>query len=110
MLYAKIVVGLAVSGPFDYIVPEAIEEKIKVGARVWVSFGTRRIVGYVVGLAKKSGVKNLKPVLELIDEQPLLTEELLLLTKWIADYYCCSWGEAIETAIPEGLRKGKSFG
>lgn len=110
MLYAKIVVGLAVSGPFDYIVPEAIKEKIKVGVRVWVSFGTRRIVGYVVGLAKKSGVKNLKPVLELIDEQPLLTEKLLLLTKWIADYYCCSWGEAIETAIPEDLRKGKKTG
>jgi len=107
VLYAKIVVGLAVSGPFDYIVPDAIAAKITAGARVWVSFGTRRIVGYVVGFSKKSGIKKLKPILELIDDSPILTKNLLLLTKALAEYYYCSWGEAIKTAIPEALRKGK---
>jgi len=107
MLYAKIVVGLPVSGPFDYIVPGALEKMIQPGARVWVNFGPRRIVGYVVALAKKSQVKNLKPVLELIDQQSLLNEKIILLTEKIADYYCCSWGEAIETALPAALRKGK---
>ena len=109
MLYAKIVVGLPVSGPFDYIVPDALAGKITPGARAWVSFGTRRIVGYVVGLAKKSEIKNLKPILELIDDSPVLTKNLLLLTKKLAEYYYCSWGEAIETALPEGLRKGKKI-
>ena len=109
MLYAKIVVGLPVSGPFDYIVPGALEKMIQPGARVWVNFGPRRIVGYVVALAKKSQVKNLKPVLELIDQQALLNEKIILLTEKIADYYCCSWGEAIETALPEALRKGKKI-
>ncbi|MDO8662446.1 MAG: primosomal protein N' [Candidatus Omnitrophota bacterium] len=107
MLYAKIAVGLPVSGPFDYIVPDPLSGKITLGARVWISFGTRRIVGYVVGLSKKSEIKSLKPILELIDEFPILTKKLLLLTKELAEYYYCSWGEAIETAIPEGLRKGK---
>ena len=107
MLYAKIAVGLAVSGPFDYIAPDSIAAKITLGARVWVSFGSRRIVGYVVGLSKKSAIKNLKPILELIDSSPILTKDLLLLTKELAEYYYCSWGEAIETSIPEGLRKGK---
>ena len=109
MLYAKIVVGLPVSGPFDYLVPESLAKIIKSGSRVWVSFGTRRIVGYVVALAKKSQVKNLKPILELIDKYPLLDKKLILLTRKLADYYCCSWGEAIETALPEGLRKGKKI-
>ncbi|MDD2680443.1 MAG: primosomal protein N' [Candidatus Omnitrophica bacterium] len=107
MLYAKIAVGLPVSGTFDYLVPEAMARTIKPGARVWVNFGNRRIIGYVVALAKKSQVKNLKPVLELIDKHPLLDRKLILLTRKIADYYCCSWGEAIATAIPEALRKGK---
>ncbi|MDD5506341.1 MAG: primosomal protein N' [Candidatus Omnitrophica bacterium] len=107
MLYAKIVVGLPVSGTFDYLVPETMVRTIKPGARVWINFGTRRIVGYVVALAKKSQVKDLKPVLELIDKHPLLDKKILLLTGKIADYYCCSWGEAIETALPETLRKGK---
>jgi len=109
VLYAKIVVGLPVSGPFDYIVPDTLVKMIKSGSRVWVSFGTRRIVGYVVALVKKSQVKNLKPVLELIDRYPLLDKKLILLTKKIADYYYCSWGEAIETTLPEGLRKGKKI-
>lgn len=109
MLYAKVVVGLPVSGPFDYIVPEAIAGKICVGSRCRVNFGTRRIIGYCVGLAKKSAIKNLKPILELIDEYPLLNKNMLLLTRELADYYCCSWGEAIETAIPDGLRKGRKI-
>ncbi len=109
MLYAKVVVGFPVSGPFDYIVPDSLSGKITLGARAWVSFGTRRIVGYVVGFSKKSQIKKIKPILELIDESPILTKNLLLLTKELAEYYYCSWGEAIETAIPEGLRKGKKI-
>lgn len=109
MLYAKVVVGLAVSGPFDYIIEPSLAAKVKVGTRVWVNFGSRRIVGYVVDLSKKSAIKNLKPILEVIDESPILDKSLLLLTRELADYYCCSWGEAIETAIPEDLRKGKKI-
>ncbi len=108
-MYAKVVVGLAVSGPFDYLVPPALAKAVKPGARVWVNFGTRRIVGYVVALSRNSSVKNLKPVLELIDSQPILDKELIGLTAKLADYYCCSWGEVIETALPEALRKGKKI-
>ncbi|MFA5063444.1 MAG: primosomal protein N' [Candidatus Omnitrophota bacterium] len=107
MLYAKVAVGLPVSGPFDYIVPDSLVSKIAVGKRVWVSFGPRRVTGYVVDLSKKSEVKNLKPVLELIDSFPILSRNMLNLTREIAEYYYCSWGEAIETAIPEDLRRGK---
>lgn len=109
MLYAKVAIGLPVAGPFDYIVPDALAGKIAVGSRVAVSFGARRIVGYPVGFSKKSEIRNLKPILELIDESPVLTKNLLLLTKELAEYYFCSWGEAIETAIPSGLRKGKKI-
>ncbi len=110
MLYAKVAIGLPVSGPFDYILPDNLAGKTAIGSRVWVSFGSRRLVGYVVGLSKKSGIKNLKPILELIDESPILTRNLLLLAKELAEYYYCSWGEAIETALPAGLRKGKKIG
>jgi primosomal protein N' (replication factor Y) len=107
MLYAKVVVGLPVSGPFDYIVPEALVKILKPGSRAWVNFGSRRIVGYVVALAKNSRIEHLKPIVELIDERPLLDKKFILLAGKLADYYCCSWGEAIETALPEGIRKGK---
>ncbi|MFA5004579.1 MAG: primosomal protein N' [Candidatus Omnitrophota bacterium] len=107
MLYAKVVLGLPVEGPFDYIVPVELQGKISVGARVWVNFRNKKSVGFVVGLSKESNIKNLKEVTFLIDQTPLLNSKFLELTKKLSDYYCCSWGEAIETALPVDLRKGK---
>jgi len=107
MLYARVVLGLPVEGPFDYTVPGDLAKRIKVGSRVRISFGPRKLVGYVVALSKKTSIKKLKAILGLIDEEPVLDKGMLGLTKELSDYYCCSWGEMIETALPDGLRKGR---
>ena len=107
MLYAKVVLGLPVEGPFDYIVTASFNKKIKEGVRVRVPFRNQKKIGYVVKLSHQSRIKNLKEILELIDESPILDKEMLALTKDLSEYYCCSWGEAIETALPQDLRKGK---
>ena len=109
MSYAKVVVGLPVEGPFDYLIPQKISAKIRAGSRVRVIFGYRKLTGYVVGITKKSNIKNIKPLLELIDDTALLEAKMLRLTRELSDYYCCSWGEAIETALPQGLRQGKKI-
>jgi len=109
MLFAKVVLGLAIEGPFDYIIPENLYPKIKPGVRVWVNFNNRKALGYVVKLANKSAIKNLKSILEVIDDSPILNKNMLRLTKELSDYYCCAWGEAIETALPESLRRGKGI-
>lgn len=107
MLYARVVLGLPIEGPFDYIVPEELVKKIQVGVRVRVGFRSAVKIGYVVNLTRKTAIKNLKAIISVIDEAALLDTHLLKLAKKLSDYYCCSWGEAIETALPEGLRKGK---
>ena len=107
MLYAKVVLGLPVDGPFDYIVPVNLEDRVKVGVRVWVNFRNKKEVAYIVGLSNKTTIKKLKEISILIDAEPILGERMLSLTRQIADYYCCSWGEAIEAALPDELRKGK---
>lgn len=109
MLYAKVVLGLPVEGPFDYFVPLNLSKAMKVGVRVWVDFRNKKVVGYVVMLARKSRIKNIKPILEVIDDSPVLDKNALSLTNELSDYYCCCWGEAIETALPEALRKGKKL-
>lgn len=105
MLYAKVVLGLPVEGPFDYIVPEELQARIEPGFRVEVDFCHRKLAGYVVGLSTKSPVKNLKKILQLLDDNPALDARMLALTREVSRYYCCSWGEAIETALPAALRK-----
>lgn len=106
MLFAKVVFSLAVIGPFDYLVPAELSRKIKVSSRVRVYFGNRKMVGYCVGLSKKTNIAKLKSILEVIDDFPLLDKEMLLLTKKLSEYYCCSWGQAIDTALPPALRNG----
>lgn len=106
--FAKVLVNLPVEGPFDYKIPKPMQDNIRRGARVWVSFGTRRLVGYVVDFAQKSAITSTKEIEALIDINPILDEEMLTLTKQISEYYFCSWGEAVEAAIPSSFKKGKT--
>ncbi len=109
MLYAQVVFKFSVEGPFDYRVPEGLAAKIRPGSRVWVFFCNRKSVGYVVRLLPQTSIKNPKNIIEVIDDIPVLDEGMLLLTKNIADYYCCSWGEAIDTSLPESIRCGRKL-
>jgi primosomal protein N' (replication factor Y) (superfamily II helicase) len=109
MPYAKVVLGLAVEGPFDYSIPAHLAGKIKEGMRVWVPFINYKKLGYVVKVTLTTNIERVKPILEAIDSSAVLNKEMLLLTKELSDYYGCSWGEAIETALPDALRKGKKI-
>ena len=107
MLYANVVLGLPIDGPFDYLIPPNLENKVSVGTRVWVNFRNKKEVAYVVGLNNKTKIKKLKEISAAIDQSPVLSATMLILTKKLAQYYCCSWGEAIKAALPDELRKGK---
>jgi len=109
MRYAKVVVGLPVEGPFDYFIPPEFNQHIKVGGRVKVEFGHKKVPGYAVGLAAKTCIKNPKAILQVIDDAVLLDRRMLWLTKELSNYYCCSWGQAIETALPPALRTTKKI-
>lgn len=81
------------------------------GSRLLVPFGKRNITGYVVelhdeldpGLGLEEAV--VKDALELLDEVPLITPEILELTRWAADYYAASWGEMLKASLPAGINK-----
>lgn len=104
MRYARVVVGLPVEGPFDYFIPPEFNQRIKVGIRVKVEFGYKKMPAYVVGVTGKTAIKNIKPILELLDDNSILDSQMLWLTKELSRYYCCSWGQAIDTALPHSLR------
>ncbi|HOX54805.1 MAG TPA: primosomal protein N' [Candidatus Omnitrophota bacterium] len=104
---AQVIFNLPIETRFDYAIPVSMLGKVSVGARVKVGFGNKRLIGYVVALKEKSEFRHLKPILSLIDETPILDEDLLSQLKELADYYCCSLGEMIEISLPQAIRKGK---
>lgn len=92
---------------YDYQVSDAFRDVIQPGARVRVSLGrgAKLTTGYCVGVTL--GVKPdrpLKPIAELLDREPLINASMLKLTRWIADYYLCSWGQVLESVIPAGVK------
>ncbi len=104
---AKIVVGLPIEGPFDYSIPREMVGDVCLGQRVWVPFGSQKRQGVIVGFTTRSRFKELKMIFSLIDKFPTINGHFLELTRRISEYYGCSWGEAIETVLPDLLRKGK---
>ena len=107
-LYAKVLLNLPIEGPFDYAIPAGFKKDITPGKRVWVSFGPRRLIGYVIAITDTTTLKKVKPISDIIDAEPILNKELLQLTKKISEHYLCSWGEAIDAAVPSGLKKGRT--
>lgn len=74
-----------------------------------VPFGNRLMTGYAVALHAtldpELGIEEtaVKKVSEVLDEIPLVNEEILTLTKWTADYYAASWGEMLKASLPAGV-------
>ncbi|MFA5499938.1 MAG: primosomal protein N', partial [Candidatus Omnitrophota bacterium] len=105
--FAQVAVALPIDRLFHYSIPEMLSGEIAVGKRVFVPFANRRVVGYVVGLTDEAEVKEVKAIESVIDKDPIVSDEMLKLTKWISDTYFCSWGEAIAAVIPAGIKQGK---
>ena len=108
--FAEVVFNLPLKEAFTYTIPSQFMGKVQIGMRVLVPFGRRKITGYVVNLADKWDKDiTLKSIAELPDTEPIVDKEILTLTKWMADYYQSSWGEAIKCALPAGLdEKGQN--
>ena len=106
-LYVDVALALPAPGPFQYSVPEKFADQMEIGKRVFVFVRNRRMVGYVVGLSSEKSFEEVKDVDAVIDAEPVIDSELLALTRWMAGYYFCSWGQTIEAALPAPFRKGR---
>ncbi|NOX97336.1 MAG: primosomal protein N' [Nitrospirae bacterium] len=104
-MYAQIAVPLPIDRTFTYSVPEEICGEIVIGMRVAVPFSGRQLNGYVVGLTEKKPPYPVKKIGNVLDPFPIFNEEMLQLNRWIADYYGCSWGEALKAASPPVVKK-----
>jgi primosomal protein N' (replication factor Y) len=102
-LFVDVVFPTSVDTPLTYRVPEELRELVVPGKRALVPLGARTVSGYLVGTRDRSPVPQTKDLREILDADPLLDTHLLELTRWVAEYYLCSWGEVIRTALPPGI-------
>jgi len=107
--FASVAVPIPVRRLFTYRVGDALRGSIRRGTRVRVPFGRRKVVGTVVewpAAPPDAGVET-RTIDEVAHGARRLPEEILELTRFVADYYLCSWGEAIEAALPPNPGPGR---
>lgn len=108
MLVATVLLPFAFKSRFDYLVPVEWAKRVSVGCRVLVPFlKNRTSTGVVVALERVerlTGGRNLKYIQEVLDDQPIISEQLLALYRWVAVYYLCSEGEVLQASLPRGLK------
>ena len=101
--YVSVAVPLPVPGSFTYRMPSGIEVPLP-GARVLAPFGPKRLVGVSLGPASTPEPgQSIKEIIEVLDEEPVLSDALLQLARWVSDYYLAPMGEAVRSMLPPGL-------
>lgn len=104
--FAEVILPLPLFASFTYSVPEEMKPYITVGSRVVVQFGRKKHYTGIVESFRSDPPGNfeIKPVMALLDEAPVVRYPQLKLWDWIAEYYLCSKGDVFKAAVPTGLK------
>ncbi|CAN5694423.1 primosomal protein N' [soil metagenome] len=100
-VYAEVILPLALPTTYTYAVPALLIDKIKKGCRVEVVLGkSKRYAGIVKSITTQVPLHPTKDILNVLDDEPVLYPEQLMLWKWVSEYYMCSEGEVMAAALP----------
>jgi primosomal protein N' (replication factor Y) len=108
MKYASVAFPIPQELTFTYAVPARFQSKVECGTRVIAPLGPRAVrEGVIVALMDEPDLPDsieIKEFTDLLDDAPTYSAEQLDLTKWMAEYYLSSWGEALQCAVPDVVR------
>ncbi|MBQ6031493.1 MAG: primosomal protein N' [Prevotella sp.] len=105
MRFVDVILPLPLEGMFTYAVPDSLADEVRKGVRLLVPLGkSKRYVAIAVDIHERKPAFAVKPILEVLDDQPMVTEKQLSLWKWISDYYLSPIGEVLNAALPSGLK------
>lgn len=99
-----IILPLAIADVYTYLIPEAMPYP-QIGMRVLVPLGKKHIVGIVYRKHEGDLPQNIhiREVLQVIDQQAIVTTEQLRLWEWLSQYYMCTLGEVLAAALPSEI-------
>lgn len=103
--WATVILPLAIPLVYTYAVPDELKNVLQPGTRVEVEFGkSKRYAGIIKEIIDQAPAYKTKPVLNVLDAEPLLYPQQLKLWKWISEYYMCSEGEVMAAALPTNFK------
>lgn len=98
--YIEVIVPLSVEGLFTYSIPKDINDNVQVGCRVEIEFGKKRHYAAIVRrIVLNPIVPHIKPILQIIDVDPIVSERQLEYWEWMSRYYMAPIGDVMNTAL-----------
>ncbi|MCQ2302482.1 MAG: primosomal protein N' [Bacteroidales bacterium] len=104
-LFAEVLLPIPVPGTFTYRVPFALNDLVRVGQRAVVQFGKTKIMsGLIVSLTEQVPSVEVKYLMDILDNEPLVNDIQLKFWDWVKTYYMCHLGEVMQAALPSALK------
>lgn len=106
----QVALPVPIDSVFDYQIPlELATEPPIIGSRVRVPFGSRKLIGIVVGITQQTDIDTakLKNVIEILDDEAIVDSQLLKLAHWLASYYHYPLGDVLAVMLPTLIRQGE---
>ncbi|MDE6294606.1 MAG: primosomal protein N', partial [Muribaculaceae bacterium] len=105
-LFADVILPLPLYSTYTYSIPEEWEQNVAIGCRVLVQFGRRKFYTGIVNAIHRNKPEgyDIKPIVSILDEMPVVRHPQMKLWDWISSYYLCSPGEVFKAAMPTGLK------
>ena len=108
--YVNVIVPLPLEGTFTYSVPHNLAERVRFGVRVAVTFGASKVhTAIVVRVHQDKPAFNVKDIVDVIDDQPMLLEQQYQLWQWLSAYYMAPLGDVYNAALPAGLKVEENY-
>ncbi|MEO7454729.1 MAG: hypothetical protein ABIY52_00610, partial [Gemmatimonadaceae bacterium] len=102
-MLVDVALALPLFRTFTYRVPEGLTGSVAPGSRVVVPFRNRKQLGVIVGAGEARDASKTKDVIAAPDAAPVMSENMIALCRWIADYYVSPLGVVLRSALPAAL-------
>ena len=104
--FVEIILPLPIQGTFTYRVPYELNGDVKVGQRAVVQFGKTKIMSGVIASVSENvpDYDNVKYILGILDDFPVVNQWQFKLWNWLCDYYLCYLGEVLQAALPSAMK------
>ena len=103
--YAEIIIPLALPKNYTWAIPENLLLAAKPGVRAEVVLKNKKYAGIIKTIShqKPEGFEP-RPILNILDNEPVIYPQQLTLWRWIANYYMCGEGDVMQAAVPSNLK------
>lgn len=110
MHYVDVILPLPLEGTFTYSVPEPMVAQVRMGVRVLVPLGrSKTYTAMAMRLHSEKPEFETRPIIQVIDAEPVLIKQQLHLWQWISTYYMSPIGDVFKAALPAGLKAEENY-